>query len=66
MFVLGIVFSINHKEAAFTPRTDILQTTQAEWETMTEESFKLLSQASPIKRAKLQGMQRNVQFIKKA
>ena len=43
-----------------------LDTTQEEWEVMTEEGFDQLSQASPIRRAKLSGIKRNLRFIKKS
>ncbi len=58
-------FATPHSEPAFEPKKQILDTTKEEWEQMSEESFSLLSQASPIKRTKLAGMKRNVQFLKK-
>ncbi len=58
-------FSIISNEPAFAPKKEILNTTVDEWQAMTEDAFALLSQASPIKRAKLEGMKRNVTFIKK-
>lgn len=58
-------FSSPTAEKAFSPRFDILNTSALEWQYMNEESFKVISQASPIKRTKLSGMQRNVGFIKK-
>lgn len=56
-------FSIIHQEPNFAPRKDILETSKKDWINMTSEAFALLSQASPIKRAKLEGMQRNVKFV---
>lgn len=58
-------FSTINNEPAFAPRFDILNTSQEEWEGMTQEAFSVLSQASPIKRAKLEGIKRNVSFVKK-
>ncbi len=57
-------FSTLHSEEAFAPRKDILETTHKEWEAMTEEFFVEFSQASPIKRAGLYGLQRNLRFVK--
>lgn len=57
-------FSTPNQEPAFEPKIDILNTSKEEWEDMQEEHFSLLSQASPIKRAKLEGMKRNLRFIR--
>jgi len=59
-------FAEEHNEERFEPRLDILDTTQEEWEVMTEEGFDQLSQASTIRRAKLSGIKRNLRFIKKS
>lgn len=56
-------FSIKHTEDAFSPRFDILNKSKEEWEQMTQEAFDTLSQSSPIKRAKLEGMKRNIKFL---
>ena len=58
-------FSAPTAEPAFAPRKDILTKTKEEWLAMEQEAFSVLSQASPIKRTKLEGMKRNVSFIKK-
>lgn len=58
-------FSIPTAEPAFEPRRDILNTTTEEWLSMQQEAFNALSQGSPIKRAKLEGMKRNVGFVRK-
>ncbi len=57
-------FSTPHTEPAFAPRQDILNTTKEEWLDMEQITFDVLSRASPIKRAKLDGMKRNVRFAK--
>ena len=34
------------------------------WESLTEEAFKQIFRHSPLKRAKFQGIQRNIKFLK--
>ncbi len=58
-------FAIPNSELAFAPREDILAKSEEEWLAMNEAAFSILSQASPIKRSKLSGIQRNVSFLKK-
>jgi epoxyqueuosine reductase len=50
-------------ETAFSPIPEILHFTTSDWEEITEESFKKIFQNSPLKRAKLNGIKRNLQFI---
>jgi epoxyqueuosine reductase len=57
-------FSKENKEINFTPIPEILNLTTKEWEDMSEESFKQVFKGSPLKRAKYQGIQRNLKFIK--
>jgi epoxyqueuosine reductase len=56
-------FSEPTKESAFSPVPEILNFTTADWEQLTEESFKTIFKHSPLKRAKFQGIQRNLKFI---
>ncbi|MFT3702575.1 MAG: tRNA epoxyqueuosine(34) reductase QueG [Agriterribacter sp.] len=56
-------FSTPTKETAFTPVAQILNFTTQDWEDLTEESFKNIFKHSPLKRAKFQGIQRNLKFI---
>jgi epoxyqueuosine reductase len=51
-------------ETGFTPIPEILNFTTKEWESLTEEAFKQIFLHSPMKRAKYQGIQRNVKFLK--
>jgi len=51
-------------EAGFKPIPEILNFTTKEWESLTEEAFKEIFRHSPLKRAKFQGIQRNVKFLK--
>jgi epoxyqueuosine reductase len=57
-------FSKPHNEEAFQPMPEILNLSTAEWEALTEESFKRIFKHSPISRAKLTGIQRNIRFLK--
>lgn len=58
-------FSHPHKEQQFTPIPEILDLNKAQWEEMTEVYFKKIFKSSPLKRTKLQGIKRNLEFIKK-
>jgi epoxyqueuosine reductase len=56
-------FSTPTTETAFTPLREILNFTKNEWEEITEESFKVIFKDSPLKRAKFEGIKRNLKFI---
>ena len=58
-------FSKSNYEIAFTPIPEILNLSTNDWEAMTEESFKTIFKNSPLKRAKFEGIKRNLNFIKK-
>jgi epoxyqueuosine reductase len=57
-------FSKPTTEKEFTPIPEILHFNKAQWEEMTEESFKKIFQHSPLKRSKFSGIKRNLKFIK--
>ncbi|HLF46144.1 MAG TPA: tRNA epoxyqueuosine(34) reductase QueG [Chitinophagaceae bacterium] len=57
-------FSKPHDELALKPIPEILNLSSAEWEEMSEESFKNIFKHSPLKRTKYKGIQRNLKFIK--
>lgn len=57
-------FSKPTNEVEFSPIPEILNFTTQEWESLTEESFKKIFRNSPLKRAKFQGIKRNLQFIR--
>ncbi len=59
-------FSKPHDETQFTPLNEVLNFTIKDWEMLTEESFKTIFKNSPIKRTKYQGIQRNLQFLKRS
>jgi epoxyqueuosine reductase len=57
-------FSRLTDEISFTPVPEILNLSTSDWEEMTEESFKTVFKNSPLKRAKFEGIKRNLNFIK--
>jgi epoxyqueuosine reductase len=58
-------FSKPTGEPDFTPIAEILHYSEKDWEEITEDGFKKIFATSPLKRAKYQGIRRNLQFIKK-
>ena len=56
-------FSKPATEIAFSPIPAILHFRTAEWEELTEESFKEIFRHSPLKRARWSGIRRNLNFI---
>jgi epoxyqueuosine reductase len=59
-------FSRPTKESDFSPIPEILHYNEKDWEELTEESFKNLFASSPLKRAKYQGIKRNLHFLRKS
>ena len=56
-------FSTPTNEAQFSPIPAILNFSTADWEELTEESFKQLFRDSALKRSKFAGIRRNLNFI---
>ncbi len=52
-------------EPEFSPIHEILHYNEKDWEELTEEGFKKIFADSPLKRAKFQGIRRNLQFLRK-
>jgi epoxyqueuosine reductase len=57
-------FSKSHTEAAFTVLPEILDLNTNEWLNYAEDEFKNIFKGSPLARAKWQGIQRNLKFLK--
>lgn len=57
-------FSKPHSETHFTPIPEILNLSLAQWEDMTEDTFRAVFRSSPMKRSKWKGIQRNIKAIK--
>lgn len=56
-------FSKPHQEIRFNPIPEILDLSTREWQALSEDAFKKIFGRSPLKRAKYQGIQRNLSFI---
>ena len=57
-------FSKPHNEPLFDPNPALLSMSKKDWIEMTEETFKVVFKNSPLKRAKFEGIRRNINFIK--
>ena len=58
-------FSKPHQEPAFSPHEDLGDMKINDWEEITREVFNTIFKKSPVKRTKLEGLQRNIDFVKK-
>lgn len=57
-------FSKPHREPLFSPYPELLSYTKKDWEEITEETFAKVFPNSPLKRTKLEGIKRNIDFLK--
>ena len=57
-------FSKTTAEISFTPIPEILNFSTSDWEELTEEIYERLFKNSPLKRAKFEGIRRNLLFLK--
>ena len=57
-------FSQTHNEPLFSPNKELLAMRDSDWEEMTEEVFNHLFEVSAIKRTKIEGLKRNIKFVK--
>ena len=57
-------FARPHRTPDFTLSPELQQLTNRDWEEITEEVFRELFRRSPVKRTKLEGLKRNVGFVK--
>ena len=58
-------FSKSHSEPLFNPNPEIVSFSKKDWEEITEETFKKVFKNSAVKRTKLEGLKRNIEFLKK-
>lgn len=58
-------FSKVQNEKAFEPHPEFLNLNTQDWEALNEDTFRMLFGKSAIKRTKLSGLKRNIQFLKK-
>lgn len=56
-------FSKPTSETAFAPIREILNFSQNDWEELTEESFKIIFEDSPLQRTSFNGIKRNLKYI---
>ncbi|WP_200778638.1 tRNA epoxyqueuosine(34) reductase QueG [Flavobacterium segetis] len=56
-------FAKPHSEPLFNANSEILSMSKKDWIEITEETFKAVFKNSPIKRAKFQGIKRNIDFL---
>ena len=59
-------FSTPHEEPAFDPHPDLLKMSGADWQELTEETFREVFRRSAVKRTKYEGLKRNIAFLKKS
>lgn len=59
-------FSKEHQESHFKPLDGLLEKNATDWLNMTEETFKRELKKSPISRAKLKGIKRNIQYLQQS
>ncbi len=57
-------FSKPHNEPLFNPYPELLSYTKKDWEEITEETFAKVFTNSPLKRTQLEGLKRNILFLK--
>ena len=57
-------FSKAHSEPLFSPNSEMLSMSKKDWIEITEETFRIVFKKSPLKRAKFQGLKRNIDFLK--
>jgi epoxyqueuosine reductase len=56
-------FAKPHSEPEFMPHPDMEHMRKQDWEEITEDVFNVLFKKSPLKRAKLEGLKRNIRFV---
>jgi epoxyqueuosine reductase len=58
-------FATPHQEPAFEPNDTLLSMDEKDWEELTEETFHQVFAGTAVKRTKLEGLKRNIAFLKK-
>lgn len=58
-------FSKKHHEPEFSPKKELIEIFNNNWEDLTEAVFAEVFRNSPVKRTKLKGFKRNLEFLKK-
>ncbi len=58
-------FSTPHREEAFLPHPQLLEMRREDWQEITKDVFNEIFRKSAVKRTKLTGLKRNIDFLKK-
>ena len=56
-------FSKPHSEPKFNPHDQLLKMSKADWQDLSEDIFRELFKNSAVKRTKISGIQRNIDFL---
>jgi len=56
-------FARPHNEPRFDPPPELQQMTKSDWKELTEEVFRKVFRHSPLKRARYEGIKRNIRFV---
>ncbi len=56
-------FSADHEEPAFLPNPDLLTMTKEQWQDLSEDTYNRIFEGSAVKRAKYEGLRRNISFL---
>jgi len=57
-------FSLPHAEPDFSPKSEFLEMSREMWFSLDRETYELIFNGTPVRRAKFEGLERNVNFIK--
>jgi len=57
-------FSVPHSEPEFIPVDDLFEMDQDEWELLDQQQYRDLFKGSAVKRARFEGLKRNIRFVK--
>lgn len=59
-------FSKKHNEPSFTPKSELAELFNNNWQDLTEEVFRTTFKGSAVKRTKFDGLKRNLKFLEKS
>lgn len=59
-------FSKKHNEPSFSPKTELVELFNNNWQDLTEEVFRKTFKGSAVKRTKFEGLKRNLKFLEKS
>lgn len=57
-------FSKPHREPLLAANPELISMSSRDWEEITDEAFRRVFKDSPVKRTKIQGLRRNIEFVK--